>query len=81
MVMIVSQLHVWTDVVCMVKEFCCNLVEHLTFERDSLWQYYVKSRDSVCGDHHDEVVADVVNVAYFSMIYALLSFKMKISVC
>ena len=65
----------------MVEEFCRNLVEHLTFERDSLWQYYVKSRDPVCGDHHDEVVANVVNVAYFSMIYALLSFKMEISVC
>lgn len=50
----------------------------LGLERNAFGQDDVESRDAVCSDHYDEVIVDVVNVAYLAMVNAFLSFEMKI---
>ena len=59
-----------------IQKLSCNLVEHLTFVRNAFGQNDVESRDTV-GCYHDQTVAQVVHVAYFSMIYAFLSGEVK----
>ena len=76
-----SQFPVRTDVGSGIQELGSNLVQHLTLEGDALWQYDVESGDAVGGHHHHQVVVDVVHIAYLSVVHALLSIKMEISLC
>ena len=76
-----GQFPVGTDIRRLVKEFGGNLVEHLSFERNAFGQNHVESRNSVGCHHHHDVVVDVVNVAYLTVVNAFLSIKMEISAC
>ena len=70
-----------TDVGSCVKELGGNLIQYLSFEGYAFRQYNVECRDSVGCNHYDNIVVDVVHIAYLAMIHAFLSFKMKISFC
>ena len=69
------------DVCRCVEELGCNLVEHLTLERDAFGQHHVECRDAVGSDHHHKVVVDVVHVTDFAVIHFLLSGEVEISPC
>ena len=71
---------VGADVARCVEEFCRNLVENLSLERNAFGQNDVERRDTVGSHHNHKVVVDVVNVAYFSVIYAFLSLEIEIGV-
>ena len=47
-----SKFPIRTDVCCCVEEFGCNLVQHLSFIRNTFRQYYIKGRNTV-GSYHD----------------------------
>ena len=73
-----GQLPVREDVGGGVEELGGNLVQNLALVGNALGQDDVEGRDAV-GDHHDQVlVVDVVDVADFSRILALLSFEGEI---
>ena len=76
-----SQFPVGHDVARCVEELSGNLVEHLSLEWDSLRQNDVKGRKTVGGDHHHQVIVDVVNVTYFAVIDGLLSLEVKVCAC
>ena len=76
-----SHFPVRTDVSSGIKEFSCNLVQHLSFVRNTFRKYYVKGRNTV-GCYHDEFFAvDVVHIAHFSVVHAFLSRKVEICFC
>ena len=66
------------DVCCCIKELSCNLVEHLTLERNSLREDYVKCRDTVRYYHYKIVVADAVNITNLTYIVVCLARKREI---
>lgn len=76
-----GQLPVRTDVGSGIQELRSNLVQYLTLEGNTLRQYDVESRDAVGSYHHHQVVVDVVHIAYLSVVHALLSLKVEISLC
>ena len=76
-----SQFPVRTDVGGGIQELGCNLVQHLSFVGNALWQNYVKGRNTVSSHHDHQVVTNVVHIAHLSVVHALLSFKVEISLC
>ena len=76
-----SQLPVRTNVCCCIQELGCNLVEHLSLERNAFRQHNVECRDSVSGDHHEDIVVNVIHITYFSVVNTLLSIKKEICLC
>ena len=76
-----GQFPVGADVARLVEHLGCNLVQHLTFEGNTLGQHHVEGRDAVGGDHHHQVVVDVIHIAYFAVVHAFLSIEMEISRC
>ena len=75
-----SQLPVRHDVGSGIEKFSSNLIQHLTFAGNALWQNHVECRNAVGCHHHHKVVVDVVYIAHFAMIYALLTLKLEICV-
>ena len=75
------QLPVGHDVGGGVKERGGNLIEHLTLERNALRQDDIEGGDAIGGNHHHEVVVDVVHVTNFAVINALLTGQREISFC
>ena len=55
-----------------------NLVQDLSFERDSLGQHHVKCRDTVRYDHDQVFVVDVIYVAYFAFVQRLLTVEVHV---
>ena len=76
-----GQFPVRADVGREVKKLGRNLIQYLTLKRDALGQDYVESRYSVGCYHHDFVAINVINIATFTMIHALLSSEVKIGLC
>ena len=76
-----SQFPVRADVGSRIQEFGCDLVQHLSFVRDTFRQDYVECRDTVCCNHHQYIVVDVVHIAYFTMIDTLLSWEIEVCFC
>ena len=76
-----SQFPVRADVGSCIQEFGCDLVQHLSFVRDTFRQDYVECRDTVCCNHHQYIVVDVVHIAYFTMIDTLLSWEIEVCFC
>ena len=74
-----GKLPVGADVARVVQKLRGYLVQYLPLEGNALGQHYIKGGDTVGGNHHYQVVADIVNVSYFAVIYTGLSGKMKIS--
>ena len=58
------------------KEICRNIVQNLTFVRNCLWQYDIKSRNPITC-HHDQFVADGIYVTNFTFIKMRLIRKLK----
>ena len=75
------QLPVRANVGSRIQEFGRDLVQHLSFVGNTFRQDYVECRDTVCCDHHQYVVVDVVHIAYFTMIDTLLSRKVEVCFC
>ena len=76
-----GQFPVRTDIRCGVQELGCNLVQHLSFIRNTLGQYHIKRRDSVGCHHYKNVVVDVIDITHLTMIHTLLTIEMEISPC
>ena len=73
-----SELPVGANVGGSVEELGSNLVEHLTLVRNAFGQNYVESRNAVSSYHH-QAVAEVINIAYLTMINTLLTGEIEIS--
>ena len=76
-----SQLPVRTDVGSSIQKLSGNLVQYLTLEGNTLGQHYVECRDAIGGHHDQQIVVDVVHIAYLAMIHALLSLELKVRLC
>ena len=74
-----GKLPVGADVARVVQKLRGYLVQYLAFEGNALGKHYIEGGDTVGGHHHNQVVADIVNVSYFAVVYTGLSGKMKIS--
>ena len=76
-----SQFPVGADVTGSIQELGSNLVQHLSFVGNALWQNHVKGRNTVCSHHDHQVVTNVVHIAHLSVVHALLSFEVEVSFC
>ena len=76
-----GQFPVRTDIRCRVQELGGNLVQHLSFIRNTLGQYHIKCRDSVGCHHYKNIVIDVIDITHLTMIHTLLTIEMEISPC
>ena len=76
-----SKFPVRTDVSGGIQELGGDLVQHLSLERDTLGQYYVERRNTVCSHHHHQVVVDVIYITHFTVINTLLSLKLELCLC
>ena len=74
-----SQFPVRADIGCRVEELGGDLVQHLAFVRDAFRQDHVERRDTVCSDHHQLLVVNVIHVAYLTVVHACL--LREIEVC
>ena len=64
-----------------VKEVVCDLVENLTLVGNSFGKDDVKGRDTVGGNHYQDVAVKRVDVAYLAVVHGcILSGKMEIGV-
>ena len=43
---------------CCVEEVVCNLIEQLTLVGDSFGEHYIKSRNTVGGNHYENIAFD-----------------------
>ena len=76
-----SCLPVRANVSSSIQEFGCNLIQHLSFERNAFRQNNVECRDTVSCYHDQFFTIDVINITYFSVVYTFLSRKIKICFC
>ena len=74
-----GQLPVGADVGGSIQKLGCNLIEHLSFVRDTLGKDHVKGRYTVGCDHDELAASDIVDVAYFAVVDTLLTRKMEVS--
>ena len=70
-----------TDVCGCIQEFCCNLIQHLSFIRDTFGQHYIKGRNTVGSYHYELFAIDVVHITHFSVVHTFLSRKVEICFC
>ena len=73
-----GNLPVGDNVSSSIQELGCNLVQHLSLEGDAFRQDDIEGRDAVGGNHDQQVVVDVVHIAYLSMINTLLTGKVEV---
>ena len=74
----VGQSPVGHDVGGRLEEVCGDLVDYLSLEGDALGKNHVEGRDTVGGNHGEQVVLDGVNVAYFSVVDGCLTGKVEV---
>ena len=76
-----SQFPVRANVCSCIQKLGSNLVQHLSFVRDSFRKYNIECRDSVCSDHDQFFIVDVVNITYFTVVHAFLTRKVIVCFC